>query len=397
MKTHNSSGWSSYSQNLSFQSPAIIAAQMPVADFTYAPVSPKVNEDVTLDASGSSNPDGETIGNYVWMIDGRRTAISSSLRMIKFDTAGDHTLKLVVSDATGHASSQVTKTISVIDNTEEKLTVYLPAPERIANWQTKEFKIIVKNYGETESGNIAVKLDLPPELTITSATPDYFFYYEREPKYAYWYINNINAHDQKIITFSAKFQTLNLLKMDGMRYDVTIKKISNAFYPGIGWIPAKSDQQKSENSRMIYADNLDAFLLKTYYETQDSNRIQGDGWLEDFVYWVDLVGATHVWLAYHNIFTPENYVTNTIGDTIGDRYYDVAFSHSGGTQTLYKKLERGDIKAKYVFFIAPALLEQEKLKKLIERRDETKIEKIFIVQSDKDILYNLNLVFERDH
>ena len=402
MNTHNSDGWgSTNAERFYFQSPAINPALLPSPDFSVTPESPKVNEDITLDASASSNPDGEAIANYIWIIDGKKTPGTSPLCPLKFKIAGEHTISLIVSDASRHVSLPLTKTFSVSDSTNDGLTVFLPPPEKIANWQTKEFTITILNSGEEGSGKLLVKLDLPPNLYITSSIPQYYLYSKENPKRAYWIINNIAKGHTYPITFSAKYFNLNPFSTAGMRYNVSVKRVSNSFpdafsdtfYPGINWKPASRDGGESANSRMANAYDLEATLLKSYYETNNPFSLPPSTLMVLLSLTrapIDMQGATHVWLAYHNIFTPENYVDNPIGDG----YHEVVFSHSGGTQTLYKKLESGKVTAKYAFFIAPALLEQDKLAKLI---DDGKVIHIFIVQSKKDILYNTYIEFEKNH
>lgn len=141
----------------------------------------------------------------------------------------------------------------------------------------------------------------------------------------------------------------------------------NAFYPGIDW------EKKIEETIMSnVADDLDSTLIPSYMDTDA------------------ISGAFHVWLAYKGIPTEKNYLSNEMGDG----YHPIVFAHSGGTQTLIKKIEAGSVTADYVVLAAPALLNQSQLSKLIKDRKIKK--KIIIFQSKKDILYEINAKVERE-
>jgi PKD repeat protein len=53
-------------------------ASPPVAAFSYSPLSPKVNDSITFDASSSSSPDGKSIVNYAWNFGDNNTATSAT-------------------------------------------------------------------------------------------------------------------------------------------------------------------------------------------------------------------------------------------------------------------------------------------------------------------------------
>ena len=65
----------------------------------------------TLDATGSSDPDGEIV-DYAWQFAG--TSASGAVQTIDFPTAGDHEVTLTVTDDDG-ATSSVTRTITTED------------------------------------------------------------------------------------------------------------------------------------------------------------------------------------------------------------------------------------------------------------------------------------------
>lgn len=134
----------------------------------------------------------------------------------------------------------------------------------------------------------------------------------------------------------------------------------NTFYPGINW--KEGDQNLTQ-----MANCLDSTLRNSYMNTGIAD------------------GAFQTFLAYLKIPTEQNYLSTNEGD--GN--YAIAFAHSGGTQTLIRKIEDGNVTADYVVLAAPALLEQEQLVKLIKERKIRK--KVIIIQSERDILYRLTI------
>lgn len=407
MRTHSSAGWGSYSQSLFFQSPSIKQAQIPVAGFIISPISPKTYEDITLDASTSMSPDGNKIVEYIWKISDRPIVTTTTDNYsFKAFNEGTYDITLIVKDEKNQKSNTVKKTINIINSDDSDLKVLFITPDKMCNWQEKEFEIDIFNYGDTNTGKLYVKLDLHPYLRIISQNePEWNYYYddnsgllqedlEIENKHAYWTIEDIPGKGYKKIKFTVKTDVDNILAFSKpMDCKVTIKKQSelpNVFFPGIGWKPwySESPQGESEKNRIAKGVDLDSITMKSYYETQDDTKVPPK--LAIANNFIDINGALHVWFASHDVYTDENFLTNA--DPPG--YHKIVFSHSGGTQTLYKKLERGDFTAKYAFFIAPALLNEKNLTKLIQ---DKKVQKIFIVQSKDDILYNVQLTFEKQH
>lgn len=132
----------------------------------------------------------------------------------------------------------------------------------------------------------------------------------------------------------------------------------NTFYPGINW-------KEGDQNLTHMANCLDSTLRKSYMNTGIVS------------------GTFQTLLAYLKIPTKENYLSTNEGD--GD--YTIAFAHSGGTQTLVRKIETGNVTVNYAVLAAPALLEQEQLAKLIKEKKIRK--KVIILQSKRDILYQL--------
>ncbi len=88
------------------------ANQPPVAVFTYTPAAPNVGEAITLNASGSYDPDG-SITAYRWDLDGDGTDdTTGQIVSVRYYNAGVHVVKLTVVDNQG-LSSSVTQGIVV--------------------------------------------------------------------------------------------------------------------------------------------------------------------------------------------------------------------------------------------------------------------------------------------
>jgi PKD repeat protein len=83
----------------------------PTAEFTYSPNSPAVSEEVTFDASTSS--DDGTIQSYLWDFNGDGlTDATGQTASHKFTDSGDYTVELTVTDGQG-LSDTVTNTVTV--------------------------------------------------------------------------------------------------------------------------------------------------------------------------------------------------------------------------------------------------------------------------------------------
>lgn len=77
--------------------------EAPTASFEYSPESPKVDEKVYFNASGSSDPDG-TIVSYEWDFGDGRSATGQKTNH-RYKQTGTYTVVLVVRDDTGSAAS----------------------------------------------------------------------------------------------------------------------------------------------------------------------------------------------------------------------------------------------------------------------------------------------------
>jgi len=87
--------------------------QPPVANFTYYPEKPVVNQSVTFDASSSYDPDGK-IMNYEWDFgDGNITNTTHEIIKHSYSEAGSYEVTLTVTDDKG-AKNSTTKMITVM-------------------------------------------------------------------------------------------------------------------------------------------------------------------------------------------------------------------------------------------------------------------------------------------
>jgi PKD repeat protein len=376
--------------------------ELPVANFTVSPEEIIVHNAVVLNASSSYDPDGDTIVNYRWDIQYTSEDPTSDIgflkhyygitQELKFEKAGKYNIILFVFDDNGQ-SNHITKTINVIENHESNLMVQLNAPGDISNHETKTLELSIHNGDSSDSGKVIVKLKVDPNLVIQDESfRDYEFYYDQKTGTAICIIENIPKESSITIPVDIKCQipkdVFDLLFKKGLFGDLLFgcageyftdnevviirhSDLENIFYPGIGWTPNEKTTSVTAQ-RWSEASELDSKLMNSYYG-------------------VDKINASiQVWLLYHNITTSVNYP----GSQDEHRHYHIGFSHSGGTQTLFKKLQNNEITVDYAVFIAPALLDTAELLKLLE--DNSVKEKIIIVQSENDILYRTRLHYSKD-
>jgi outer membrane protein assembly factor BamB len=85
----------------------------PTAFMNITPTAPRTGESVTLEASGSSDPDG-SISSYEWRVDG--TSYTGKTVSHTFSNAGEYTVGLTVTDEDG-----------VTDSTTQSINISIPA------------------------------------------------------------------------------------------------------------------------------------------------------------------------------------------------------------------------------------------------------------------------------
>jgi len=104
-----------------------IPNQPPTASFTFSPKNPLVNEEITFDASASTDPDGSIV-SYEWDF-GDGAKASGEVVTHAYSSAGNYTVILTVTDNEGEKNS-TSKTISVIT----KGVIYVPDDYEKIQW-----------------------------------------------------------------------------------------------------------------------------------------------------------------------------------------------------------------------------------------------------------------------
>ncbi|HHT9137503.1 MAG TPA: PKD domain-containing protein [Candidatus Wunengus sp. YC60] len=97
--------------------PTPVTNQSPVASFTYSPANPEVDEQITFDASSSSDSDG-TISNYAWNFGDGNTG-NGSIISHTFAKAEKYSVSLTVTDNNG-STGATSKVISVANSVGNK-------------------------------------------------------------------------------------------------------------------------------------------------------------------------------------------------------------------------------------------------------------------------------------
>lgn len=94
-----------------FDAYVIESGTPPVASFTYSPLNPVVNETITFDASGSSDPDGSIV-NYVWDF-GDETTGTGMIATHSYVLDGIYNVSLTVTDNDGltDTTTQITNEV----------------------------------------------------------------------------------------------------------------------------------------------------------------------------------------------------------------------------------------------------------------------------------------------
>jgi len=131
----------------------------PIADFTYMPEYPIVDQTVEFDASSSYDPDG-TIVSYDWDF-GDGAKASGDVVTHAYSSAGNHTVILTVTDNEGEKNS-TSKMISVIT----KEVIYVPDDYEKIQWAVDNAGV-----GDTivvRDGFYVENIDVDKSLTIRS-------------------------------------------------------------------------------------------------------------------------------------------------------------------------------------------------------------------------------------
>jgi parallel beta-helix repeat protein len=152
-----------------------IKNQLPIANFTYIPLNPIVNQMVTFNASNSADSDG-TITNYEWDFgDGNTTNTTEETITHFYTSAEDYTVNLTVADDES-ATNSTSKAITVYPPT----IIYVPDDYAKIQWAVDNASagdtIFVWNGSYNENVNVNKQLTLEGEgadvVTVTAASPD---------------------------------------------------------------------------------------------------------------------------------------------------------------------------------------------------------------------------------
>ncbi|WP_435345838.1 malectin domain-containing carbohydrate-binding protein [Haloarchaeobius sp. HRN-SO-5] len=99
--------------------------ESPTASLSVSPQNPTAGEQVTLDASGLTDPEGDDL-TYSWVIDGQHDHDwHDSTVEYAFQTAGDHTVQVTVEDTAGNVDT-ASQTITVSEATGTALVEITP-------------------------------------------------------------------------------------------------------------------------------------------------------------------------------------------------------------------------------------------------------------------------------
>lgn len=98
----------------------------PFASFTYSPANPAVGEQVTFDASASSDSDG-TVDKYKWDFGDSSTATGKTAYH-SYSAAGTYTVKLTVTD-NSNLTNSTQKTITITSANQSPVAAFTYSPE----------------------------------------------------------------------------------------------------------------------------------------------------------------------------------------------------------------------------------------------------------------------------
>ncbi|WP_198664701.1 malectin domain-containing carbohydrate-binding protein [Halorubrum sp. 48-1-W] len=130
----------------------------PTASFTYSPDSPEAGQQVSFDASGSS--DDGTIESYEWDFDGDGETDATGEQVTNtFDAAGDYDVELTVTDDDG-VNDSATETVSVNESTADpgsaSVSVTPDSGTEASTYSSGSFT--VENTGDQEISSITFDL-----------------------------------------------------------------------------------------------------------------------------------------------------------------------------------------------------------------------------------------------
>jgi len=142
----------------------------PTASLTYAPTEPAAGNQIVFNAFGASDPDG-TIESYEWRFDG--SAASDSVWGVPstwytthaFETAGEHTVTLTVTDDDGETDS-ITETVTVDEADSGRVSV---ANTTVSIDEIERCDLTCRNVSYTIENPTEESIsDLTTDVTVTS-------------------------------------------------------------------------------------------------------------------------------------------------------------------------------------------------------------------------------------
>jgi len=134
----------------------------PVADFTYTPPAPLVNQTVTFNATASYDPEG-TIKNYTWNFGDGTPEVTETdpITTHNYTTAGTYTVTLTVTDNDG-LTDTATASVKVFAEITHDVAVIsvTPSPTEVVAGESVSITVVARNEGtETETFNVTAYYD----------------------------------------------------------------------------------------------------------------------------------------------------------------------------------------------------------------------------------------------
>lgn len=263
--------------------------------------------------------------------------------------------------ASGESSGALSLSLSRVDDNlpiAPDIKITISGPGRVSPGGAFEYIIELINNGYKSATDVTLEVYLDNILIFNTASVNYNY----EDHKVSWNFKELLPRSSK--QFFVKVTVPGGLEEDTKIISFTSAKIKlqNVFYSGINWESTSKDWW----GRNLYAQDLNALLIPTYMNTDV------------------LTGALQVYYAWKDVSTSKNMINNLYGN--GE--YKIAFSHSGGTQTLMHKILTDQVKADFVFLAAPALISESDLLNAIQNHG---VKKIFIMESEKDVLYELRM------
>ena len=141
----------------------VLDTEPPIANFTYSPENPVVNQTVTFNASSSYDPDGN-ITNYEWDF-GDGTNGTGEMVNHSYSSTGNYTVILTITDDAG-AKNSTNKTIAISKPTTVKVE---PTSQTVSPGQSFSVNVTVENVTDLASDGAILHFD-PNAMQATNVT-----------------------------------------------------------------------------------------------------------------------------------------------------------------------------------------------------------------------------------